>query len=192
MAWWMFAAAMATLVLALGLAYRPLGDYMAWVFTSRSNAKIERGIYRVIGVDPGQDMRGRGLPTVLAMIWAYFPVGSGLGGFDPIFRMHEPISLLGLTYFNHAHNDWLEVVLDAGLPGLLLLFSAVLWWGWASICAWRAGADTRYILPKLGSAALLLVMIASIFDYPARVPMIMAVIVIAAAWLGGRGDKYSA
>ncbi|WP_243226720.1 potassium-transporting ATPase subunit KdpA [Microbacterium sp. CIAB417] len=41
----------ATLLLALGLAYRPLGDLIALVFTSPRHARIERGVYRVIGVD---------------------------------------------------------------------------------------------------------------------------------------------
>ncbi|GAB3152345.1 potassium-transporting ATPase subunit KdpA [Microbacterium neimengense] len=41
----------ATLLLALGLAYRPLGDLIAFVFTSPRHARIERGVYRVIGVD---------------------------------------------------------------------------------------------------------------------------------------------
>lgn len=42
----------ATLLLALGLAYRPLGDFIAFVFGSPRHARVERGIYRVIGVDP--------------------------------------------------------------------------------------------------------------------------------------------
>lgn len=148
-------------------------------------------INRALAIDPGQDMRSRGLPTVMAMIREYFPFGSGLGGFDPIFRAHEPFALLKLSYFNHAHNDWLEIVLDAGLLGLLLLVTVVLWWVWASIRAWRAGASTRYALPKLGSAMLLLVMIASAFDYPARTPVIMAVIVMAGVWLSEAGEGRS-
>jgi len=146
-------------------------------------------ISRALAVDPGQDMRTRGLPTVLAMVRDYFPFGSGLGGFDPVFRMHEPFGLLKLTYFNHAHNDLLEVVLDAGLPGLLLLLVAIGWWARASERAWRAGRGTRRMLPKLGSAILLLVLIASVFDYPARTPLIMAVAVIAALWLKGVGRQ---
>ncbi len=138
-------------------------------------------IDRIFAADPGQDMRGRGLPTVLAMVREYFPWGSGLGGFDPVFRMHEPFHLLKPTYFNHAHNDFLEIVLDAGLPGLLLLLAALSWWAWASVRAWRGDA----VLPRLGSAILLLVILASLVDYPARTPLIMAVMVIAAAWLSG-------
>lgn len=137
-------------------------------------------INRALAVDPGQDMRGRALPTVLSMIGAYFPAGAGLGGFDPLFRSHEPFALLKTTYFNHAHNDWLEVVLDAGLAGLLLLLAAVCWWAWASVQAWRTPGMT---FARLGSIMLLLVMLASLFDYPARTPMIMATTVIAALWL---------
>ena len=49
---WMYALlALATVAIILGVLYRPLGDYMAWVYTSRKDWKIERGIYKVIGVD---------------------------------------------------------------------------------------------------------------------------------------------
>jgi K+-transporting ATPase ATPase A chain len=41
----------ATLALILALLYRPLGDYMAHIYTSRKDLKVERGFYRVIGVD---------------------------------------------------------------------------------------------------------------------------------------------
>lgn len=140
-------------------------------------------IDRVFGGDPGQDMRTRGLPTVLAMIREYFPMGSGLGGFDPIFRIHEPHELLKPTYFNHAHNDLLEIVLDAGLPGAFLLLAGIGWFVVASIQAWRVGAGSRHALPRLGSTMLLLVLIASAFDYPARTPIIMAFIIIAGFWL---------
>lgn len=51
MGWIAFAATLATLVLLLAVTYRPLGDYMAWVFTSRRDWAVERGFYRVIGVD---------------------------------------------------------------------------------------------------------------------------------------------
>lgn len=139
---------------------------------------------RALTVELGQDMRNRSLPTVLAMIGAYLPFGAGLGGFDAVFRLHEPFGLLKPTYFNHAHNDFVEVVLDAGLPGAALLIAGVSWWLWASVRAWRGGGAPEFMLARLGSAILLLVMLASIVDYPARTPMIMAVVVVAALWLG--------
>jgi O-antigen ligase len=146
-------------------------------------------IDRAFAVDTGQDMRSRALPTVLTMIRAYFPFGSGFGGFDPMFRIHEPSALLKPTYFNHAHNDFLEIALDGGLPGMLLLGAALVWWVVASARAWRAGPEAQHVLPKLGSAMLLLVFVASLVDYPARTPMIMAMIVVAAVWLAGAASR---
>ena len=52
MGWWSFLATVATLALALALAHRPLGDYMAWAFTTPRDGAVERGVYRVLGVDP--------------------------------------------------------------------------------------------------------------------------------------------
>lgn len=40
------------LLLALALVYRPLGDYLARVFTSERDLKVERAIYRIVRVDP--------------------------------------------------------------------------------------------------------------------------------------------
>ncbi|MFF5337404.1 potassium-transporting ATPase subunit KdpA [Streptomyces sp. NPDC013181] len=45
------------LVVALGLAYRPLGDHMARVYTSAHHLRAERWIYRAIGADPTARMR---------------------------------------------------------------------------------------------------------------------------------------
>lgn len=138
-------------------------------------------INRLLDQDTGQGMRGRGMPVVLTMIRTYFPFGTGMGSFDEVFRMHEPFALLKPTFFNHAHNDFLEIVLNAGLPGLLLLLAALIWWVWKSIAAWRG--DAAEVLPRLGSAMLLLILVASIIDYPARAPIIMAMAMIAAIWL---------
>lgn len=50
---WLYAGAgLLTVALVLALAHRPLGDYMAWVYTSPKDAAVERGLYRAIGVDP--------------------------------------------------------------------------------------------------------------------------------------------
>ena len=45
------------LLLALAACYRPLGGYMARVYTSESDSRVERVIYRVMGVDPKADQR---------------------------------------------------------------------------------------------------------------------------------------
>src|SRR5512135_485448 len=42
----------ASLLLALAAAHRPLGDYMYRVFTDTRHLRVERTMYRLIGVDP--------------------------------------------------------------------------------------------------------------------------------------------
>jgi len=41
-----------TVVVIIVALYRPLGDYMAHIFTTKKDLRAERGFYRLIGVDP--------------------------------------------------------------------------------------------------------------------------------------------
>jgi K+-transporting ATPase ATPase A chain len=45
------------LVAALAICYKPLGDYLARVFMSPKHLRVEKGFYRVIGIDPEADQR---------------------------------------------------------------------------------------------------------------------------------------
>ncbi len=51
--------ALLTLALVLAFLYRPLGDYMAWVFTSERHWRIERLLYRLSGVHPERQQSWR-------------------------------------------------------------------------------------------------------------------------------------
>lgn len=137
---------------------------------------------RALDLQAGEDLRARALPYVFEAIATYFPVGAGFGTFDRVYRIVEPDALLQATYFNHAHNDWLEIALDGGAPAIALLLGALVWWAIQSVRAWRSN-ERDPILPRVGACALLLVLLASLPDYPARTPMIMAIVALAAVWL---------
>jgi potassium-transporting ATPase potassium-binding subunit len=47
----------ALLFAALAACYVPLGDYMARIFTDTKHWRVERGIYKLCGIDPEADMR---------------------------------------------------------------------------------------------------------------------------------------
>ncbi|SIR92065.1 K+-transporting ATPase ATPase A chain [Microbacterium sp. RURRCA19A] len=49
---WSIVLTSLTLIVALGLAYRPLGDYIARIYTGQRDLAVERVTYRAIGVDP--------------------------------------------------------------------------------------------------------------------------------------------
>lgn len=140
-------------------------------------------IDRLLSTDPAVDMRTRALPTVIEAVRAYFPTGAGFGSFDAVFRMREPFELLKPTYFNHAHNDYLEVMLGGGILAMLLVVVALGWWAICSIRVWRRKPSSEVMLGRLGSGLLLVTFVASAIDYPARTPAIMAIVALAAAWL---------
>ena len=72
MVFWLFVAQLATLALILAIAYRPLGDYMARVFTSPKDLKVERGVYRMIGVDSSAE---QSWPAYLRGVLAFSVIG---------------------------------------------------------------------------------------------------------------------
>jgi K+-transporting ATPase ATPase A chain len=45
------------LIAALAACYKPLGDYMARIFTSEKDLRPERAVYRLMGIDPRADQR---------------------------------------------------------------------------------------------------------------------------------------
>ncbi|MGW2842913.1 potassium-transporting ATPase subunit KdpA [Streptomyces sp. NPDC001493] len=45
------------MIVALGLAYRPLGDHMARVYSSDKHLRVEKWMYRAIGANPNTEMR---------------------------------------------------------------------------------------------------------------------------------------
>ena len=59
-------------VALLAIVHVPLGDYMARVYSRTKDARVERGIYRVMGVDPTADQRW---PSYLRSLLAFSLVG---------------------------------------------------------------------------------------------------------------------
>ncbi len=133
----------------------------------------------------GNEIRFRMWGPVLQIANSYFPLGSGAGSFVRVYQMFEPTDQLRTTYANHVHNDWLEVYMTLGLPGVGLLILVVWsWMHWSFAVWWRIGRDVAGSgLARLGSTILLILGITSISDYPLRVPSLACVAVVAAIWL---------
>lgn len=143
------------------------------------------GIERMVG-SPGEESEARFayLPLMLRIARDFLPWGSGFGSFDPVFRSYEPDDFLGPRYFNHAHNDLLELGMTGGIPALLALLAFLVWFGWRSVVAARLSADRPPVrIARAGAIVLLFFLGASLVDYPLRAPLIMAVAAIAACWL---------
>ncbi len=59
-------------------------------------------------------------------IGQYWPTGSGLGSFVPIYNTVEDLDWVKDAWVNHAHDDYLEILLEAGAAGAALLAGYVL------------------------------------------------------------------
>jgi O-antigen ligase len=130
------------------------------------------------------DQRFLYAPIVLGIVKASFPIGTGFGSFDPIFRQYEPDAILKSSFYNHAHNELFELAMMAGLAGLLLLAAFLIWWAVRMITTLRdAGDGDHHRLVRLGGMVIAFVLLASLFDYPLRAPLMAAVFTLACCLL---------
>ncbi|HEV7450980.1 MAG TPA: potassium-transporting ATPase subunit KdpA [Pseudonocardiaceae bacterium] len=89
----------ALLLAVLVAVYKPLGDYIAWVYTAKTHLRAEQVIYRLVRVDPGADQR-----------WTTY--AAGVLGFSAV-------SIVFL-YLLQRMQDWLPLSLGRGAvePGI--------------------------------------------------------------------------
>lgn len=124
--------------------------------------------------------------TTYDSIGGYLPWGSGVGSFVEVFQIKEPVELLGPTYVNHAHNDFLELLLTGGLIAAALLAAAALWFMATAAAAWRQPGSSRELrFARMASVVIAMLAAASVVDYPLRTPSMAVFFVIAALWLRG-------
>lgn len=111
--------------------------------------------------------------TTTSAIESSFPIGTGVGSFPAVYAAHEDQAAVGNTYVNHAHNDYLELVLETGLPGLLLMLAFLTWWGIRVFRVWKSPSSSHFA--KAATIASAAVLAHSIVDYPLRTAAIASV-----------------
>ena len=154
----------------LGLAVIAAMAVTVWIVPSLP-------VFQRFGADDyATDVRFAAAPTVIRMALDAFPAGIGFGAFEHVFKAYEPDALLKASYFNQAHDDFLQLAAEAGLPGLILLGLALVFLLMrvrALIPALR-GAEPNAWLGVTSLASLGLLALASVVDYPLRAPSLMA------------------
>ena len=98
----------------------------------------------------------------------YLPLGAGIGSFDAVYRSIEPLERLDSTYFNQAHNEYLEIWLEAGLLGILLVVAFCVWFIRRSFQAWGGENYRGRDLQRAATIAIGAILIHSTVDYPLR------------------------
>ena len=152
---------------------------------------LQFALYRILdrfGPDTVSDARVAIVRNTISAARAYMPFGSGLGTFVPVYQLFEKPADIGVAYVNHAHNDLLELWLEAGIPGLLLLILYIVWLVRRTIEVWKKGEmdQNRRVdcgLMRSASIVLVLLLIHSLVDYPLRTTAMMAVAAFATGLL---------
>jgi O-antigen ligase len=103
----------------------------------------------------------------------YFPVGSGIGSFQEVYRMQENPAAVDNFYMNHSHGDYFELALEAGLPGLILVAAFVVWWMRRSFRLWTDPEADPFA--KAATIAIGMMLAHSVVDYPLRTAAMSAV-----------------
>lgn len=160
-----------TVVSLASLAWRVrIGGILVLILTV-ALAAYSYGAISQIGaqvIDPEYGRRYFALTTLQA-IKENWLLGVGYGAFDMVFPHYEPGEAIRTYFVNHAHNDYVEILLEGGVAGALVLAT----YGLAVL--WRAIRTAGYPLQRLALLSILMVLMHSTVDYPLRT---MAVAVV--------------
>jgi O-antigen ligase len=134
------------------------------------------GILRILDSDPLKDIRSELRHATALAASEYFPVGSGFGTFRAVYTMHEAPSSMIDEYVNHAHNDWLELWLEGGLPAAALMAAFIILFSVQAIRVWNPrGIYAPLVLPRAASIGALVLLLHSIVEFPLRMPALACI-----------------
>ena len=103
-----------------------------------------------------------------------------MGSFRSVYQLYEDPARVTDTYVIHAHNDYVELALETGVPGIFLLVLFLAWWGRASWRAWRLDGGAYARAASIASGAIL---VHSLVDFPLRTAAISTVFAMCLALL---------
>ena len=98
--------------------------------------------------------------------------GAGAGSFAGLYRQIEDPATISRFVVNHAHNDYLEALIDVGAPGVVLLALFLWWWAKAVRATWTQTVAEPYL--RAASIASATILAHSLVDFPLRTAAIAA------------------
>lgn len=130
---------------------------------------------RLVSHSAAEEIRVQVFPQIARMAQDNWLVGTGFGSFEYAYRAYEASDWLNTTYLNNAHDDWLQWVIEGGLPAILIFAAFCAWMARTCLGHWRARArnPVRMRIVTMALGVLVLLLAASALDYPLRVPSMM-------------------
>jgi O-antigen ligase len=137
-----------------------------------------------LGAETSVESREVMLRTTARAIADFTPLGSGLGSFRNVYDLYENPGAVTNTYVVHAHNDYAELVLETGLPGVILMLLFLAWWAGAVWRVWRSAEAGPFA--RAASIASAAILAHSLVDFPLRTTAIGACFGMCLALLADR------
>jgi tetratricopeptide (TPR) repeat protein/O-antigen ligase len=140
--------------------------YAAWVGIEAVVSRFE-----AVMREPVADLRWRVWEAALRIVGEAPLLGIGLGAFEDGFLPHRPVEVPGDLVVDYAHNDFVQLLAETGMVGLLvgLWALAVLLGG--SLLRWRARRDPFVRGLVLGGVgAVVAVLVHSAVDFGLHLP----------------------
>jgi O-antigen ligase len=139
-----------------------------------------------VGQDANTSLQSRSeiLKVTGRAIVDYMPFGSGLGSFVEVYPLYESPDSVTPEYVVHAHDDYAEIALELGVPGVILMLLFLAWWLREIWAAWRG--RERGPFAKAAAIASAVILVHSIVDFPLRTAAISALFAMCLALLADR------
>ncbi len=109
-------------------------------------------------------------PPLAEAAASFWPLGSGLGTFRSVADAALPVELLTPSYVNEAHNEYLQLWLEAGVAFPLLFIGFIAWLVRQGLGSGREDGTGRDGLFWMSMVAIGLLLLHSFADYPLRTP----------------------
>lgn len=106
------------------------------------------------------------------MVQEHWLAGTGLGSFTEVYHFYEDPAAIERVYIAHAHNDYLEWLIETGIAGAVLLAAFLLWFLFHALRLWSGAQVPGLRLRRGASVACLVPLLHSLVDYPMRTPSI--------------------
>lgn len=122
------------------------------------------GVWTKIDADAIDPAFGRGefARTTIEGIKDNWATGVGFGSFQKAYQIYERESMIFQKFVNHAHNDYLEIAFEGGVPAILLMA------GYFVLLLAALARVRRDPLQKAAFLSVSFLLIHSLVDYPLR------------------------
>jgi len=124
--------------------------------------------------------------TTVDLIGAHPLLGYGLGTFESAYGPHRAFA--ARIRYDHAHNDWLEALLEGGI-GAVLVLAGLLGLAVRPAFAREGRASERSGLAKCAAGGVLAIALHSLTDFCLRIPAIAVLLAVLLAILAREGER---